>query len=102
MKKRILILLLVCLSFFNVGWFGPTTGTNQVASSDIVAPSSDTHKVGTTSNYFREVTTAYIRLSRHEDAPPEGDVASFDTLLVKPSDGKLYFRDQSGTETALT
>lgn len=97
MRKFNLVILLV-LASLQFGFFGPRTSTGLTASQDVLANSSDSHSVGTNSNYWKTSFTAYQYLSYHHNQPTT--VASFGVIYVS-LDGNIYFVNGSGTRFSL-
>jgi hypothetical protein len=93
--KYSIVILLACLS---IGWYSPKTQSNQTASQDVLASSSDTHNIGTPANlwhngYFRYTTFGYTIV-----APAA--VASYGGIFAS-TDGHIYYRNAAGTTTQM-
>lgn len=75
----------------------PRSSTGLTASQDVLASSSDTHSVGTTSNFWRNLTTRNVVMAH--GSPTCVDTSSFACLYV--SGDSLIFRKSTGSETTV-
>jgi len=98
MKIKLLACLLL-LSVAHIGWFGPKTSTGTIASQDVYANSSDTHSIGTSSNYWKNGYFAYLKMSEHT-ANEISNTPSFGVIFVS-SDNFLYYVNDSGTKYSI-
>lgn len=96
--KRLATAIVIICSAFNIAWVSPRTSNALRASQDVLASSSDTHAVGSSSNRWENGYFNYMRL--HHYAPSSTNVASFGYLYVS-TDKSLNYRDEDGTNTVV-
>ena len=97
--RMLLLISLLAVSMIFCAYLTPRPRSQFTASMDVVATSSDSHALGTTSNLWRD---SYVR---NQYLPYRAESATNGTsrgVLYAKTDGKLYFRNATGTETAIT
>lgn len=98
MRLVLFILFLISLPFTAHAWFTPLPSTNQIASTDILASSSDSYSLGLSGNVWQN---AYVRNQYFPyRAEKPTNIASFGVVYAS-TDGSLYFRNAAGTNTKI-
>lgn len=98
MKTRFLIALLLLGSLTNIAWVTPRASTNAVASTDVLAASTDSYSVGSSTDVWRN--GYFSRAWLKEQSTPPSAATGFGTIFAS-SDNNVYFMDESGTTTRL-
>lgn len=83
------------------GWYSPRTNTNQTASQDVLASSTNTHYVGTSGNYWREGYYAYLRLNHRIGSGGQIASASSFGFLYVSTDRSLHYVKDNGVDTTV-
>jgi len=98
---RILIALILFYSFVAsvFAWPVPAPSSKFIASQDIIATSSDSHAIGSSSVFWRSTFSRNLYLPERAEAPSV--IASFGVVWAS-TDNHVYFRNDAGTTTRLS
>lgn len=95
MKK---VFYLIGLLLLTCGWYSPSNPSQQVASMDVLAVSTDSASVGNSTDVW---LNSYIRRQRMPySATAPTNIASFGTVWAS-TDNHVYYTDATGTTTKM-